>query len=118
MAGTATLNRSDWKNALDQLTADHHGKYITIELLDRSVGHQHEAERLPFSYINYDPKDDVVIVAVGGNSPQHPVVLRHMVWHPTEVDIAVEEVPEPAVRIVDQDGTITLVVFFPEQAER
>jgi hypothetical protein len=111
------LNRSEWKNALDQLTADYGGHYVAIELLDPSVGHQYEAQRLPFSYINYDPKDDVVIVAVGGNSPRHPVVLRHMVWHPVEVDLAVEVVPEPAVRIVEADGTATLVIFFSEQGE-
>jgi hypothetical protein len=116
-AGTATLNRSEWKTVLDQLTADHKRKYVTIELLDPLVGHQHEVERLPFSYINHDPKDDVVTVAVGGNSPRHPVVLRHMVWHPTEVDLAVEEVSEPAVRIVEPDSTTTLVIFFSEQAE-
>jgi hypothetical protein len=81
MAGTATLNRSGRKNPLDQLTADHDRKYVAIELLEPLVGHQYAAERLPFSYINYDPRDDVVIVAVGGNSPRHPVVLRHMVWH-------------------------------------
>jgi agmatine/peptidylarginine deiminase len=67
MAGVATLNRSEWKNALDQLTADYDGQQVTIELLDPLVGHQHEAERLPFSYINFDVKDDVIIVAVGGN---------------------------------------------------
>jgi hypothetical protein len=117
MAGTATLNRSQWKSALDQLTADHEGSHVTIELLDPVVGHQHEVERLPLSYINYDPKDDAVIVAVGGNSPQYPVVLRHMVWHPTEVDVAVEEVPEPAVRIVEPDGTTTLVIFFSERTD-
>ena len=112
MAGTATLNRSEWKSALDQLTADNEGRYVTIELLDPVAGHQHEVERLPFSYINYDPKDDVIVIAVCGNSPQYPVVLRHMVWHPTEMDIAVEEVPEPAVRIVEPDDTTTLVIFF------
>jgi hypothetical protein len=43
MAGVATLNRSEWKNALDQLTADYDGQQVTIELLDPLVGHQHEA---------------------------------------------------------------------------
>jgi Family of unknown function (DUF5335) len=117
MAGVATLNRSEWKDALDQLTADYDGQQVTIELLDPLVGHQHEAERLPFSYINFDVKDDVIIVAVGGKSRRYPVVLRHMVWHPTEVDVALEGVSEPAVRIVESDGTTTLVTFF-EQTER
>jgi hypothetical protein len=114
MAGVARLNRSDWKNAFDQLTADHEGQHVTIELLDPSVGYQHEAERLPFAYINFDPKDDVIVVAVGGKSRRYPVVLRHMMWHPTEVDLAVDGVPEPAVRIVEPDGTTTLVTFFDE----
>jgi hypothetical protein len=117
MAGTATFNRSEWKSAFDQLTADYEGRHVTIEVLDQVAGHQHEVERLPFSYINYDPKDDVVIVAVGGKSPQYPVVLRHMVWHPAEVDIAVEDVLEPAARIVEPDGTTTLVIFFSNQTE-
>jgi hypothetical protein len=56
------------ENALDQLTADHEGQHVTIELLDPSVGYQHEAERLPFAYINFDPKDDVIVIAVGGKS--------------------------------------------------
>ncbi len=117
MAGTATLNRSEWKNAFDQLTADCQGRHVTIELLDPVAGHQHEVERLPFSYISYDPKDDVVIVAVGGNSPQYPVVLRHMVWHPAAVDIAVEEVSGSAARIAEPDGTTTLVTFFSDRTE-
>jgi hypothetical protein len=109
---TETLDRTEWQNALDKLTAEHEGEHVTIELLDPEVGHQHEADRLPFAYINYDPKDDVVIVAVGGRSPRHPVVLRHMVWHPVEVDLAVDVIPEPAVRVVERDGTTTLVIFF------
>jgi hypothetical protein len=38
-----------------------------------------------------------------------------MVWHPTVVDIAVEEVSEPAARIVEPDCTTTLVIFFSER---
>ena len=56
MADTATLNRSEWKNALDQLTAGCEGRHVTIELLDPVVGHQREVERLPFSYISYDQR--------------------------------------------------------------
>jgi hypothetical protein len=109
---TATLDRDQWRSTLDGWTSDHVGDEVTIEVLDPSVGHQYEAEKLPFSYLNYDPKDDVVIIAVGGDSPRFPVPLRHMVPHPAEVDVATEDVPEPAVRIVDRDGTTTLVTFF------
>jgi hypothetical protein len=114
MAGTTTLTRSEWKNALDQLTVDQDGATVTIEVLDPEVGYQHEAERLPFAAITYDPKDDVVIVSVGGQSTEYPVVLRHMVWHPTEVDVDADDVPQPAIRIVEPDTTTTLVVIYPQ----
>ena len=113
MAGTTTLKRTEWRGALDALTADHPGELVTIEVLDPEVGYQHEAERLPFSAITYDPADDVVIISVGGRGERYPVVLRHMVWHPVEVDLAADDVPQPAVRVVEPDSTTTFVVFYP-----
>jgi hypothetical protein len=108
--------RSDWKTALDQLSVDYADDYVTIDVIDPTVGPQSQAERLPLSYLIYDPKDDVVIVAVGGRTPRYPVVLRHMIWRPTNVDIATEDVPRPAVRVAESDGTTTLVTFHPGPA--
>ncbi|MFF9378546.1 DUF5335 family protein [Streptomyces griseoluteus] len=116
MAGTETLDRSTWETALNQLTEEHDGEFVTVEVLDPEVGHQYEANQLPFATISYDPKDDVVAVSVGGRSPRYPVVLRHLVSHPTEIDVATQDVPEPAVRIVDKDGTATLITFFPQES--
>ena len=83
MAYTSTTDRQGWVEGLDRLT---------------------------FAYTSYDPKDDVVVVAVGGRSSSYPVVLRHMVPHPSEVDI---DLDAGAFRAVEQDGTTTLVSFFP-----
>jgi hypothetical protein len=116
MASTATLHRKDWRTALDEFDAEHKGELVTIEVLDPSVGHQYAAERLPFSSLTYDPKDDVVIVAVGGEPPRYPVVLRHMVPHPKEVEVTSSDVPEPAVRLVDPDRSITLITFYPAES--
>jgi hypothetical protein len=115
MADPTTPARDTWRSALDQLTADHEGEQVTIEILDPSVGYQHEADRLPFSYLSYDPKDDVVVIAVGGRSRRYPVVLRHLVYQPSEVDIVTGDVSQPAVRIVEPDSTTTLVVFHPDE---
>ncbi|MGW3247956.1 DUF5335 family protein [Streptomyces sp. NPDC001070] len=109
------LDRSDWKMVLDGITARHDGDLVTIEVLEPSLGPQHEAERLPFSYLDYDPRDDAVIAAVGGRPPRYPVVLRHMIMHPREIDIVTTDVPEAAVRIVAQDGTPTFITFHPAQ---
>lgn len=55
-----------------------------------------------------------MIVAVGGHTSEYPVVLRHMVWHPTKVDIAADDLSRPTVRVVESDGTTTLVTFYPD----
>ncbi|WP_214367820.1 DUF5335 family protein [Pseudonocardia sp. H11422] len=107
----AKIDHSEWRRTLDQLTAEHEGEKVTIELDDPSIGHEHEAEQKPFAYATYDPKDDVVIVAVGQDKPEEPV-LRHMVWHPTEVTVADDPSLPPAFRVVEPDGTTTLVTFF------
>jgi hypothetical protein len=109
MAGTATKDRNEWTPMLDQLSREHEGDSVRIEVVDPTYGDHPQVERLPFSYASYDPKDDVVIVAVGGRSERYPVVLRHMISHPAEVD-ATQDVPV-ALRVVDDDGTITLVSF-------
>ncbi|SCK16877.1 DUF5335 family protein [Streptomyces sp. WMMB 322] len=113
MASTSTLHRKEWRSALDAFDAEHQGERVSIEVLDPSIGHQYEAERLPFSSLSYDPKDDVVIVAVGGEPPRYPVVMRHMVAHPKQVQVTGEDVPEPAVRLVAPDGSVTLITFYP-----
>jgi len=115
MTDTATVDRGEWKRALDELTKEHEGELVTIELLDATYGATEEVERLPFVYANYDDRDDVVFVAVGGRTAKYPVVLRHMVWHPTEVDIATRD-QVTAMRTVDRDGTATVVTFHPKVA--
>ncbi|MFS4093925.1 DUF5335 family protein [Streptomyces sp. AF1A] len=116
MADTSTSDRAGWQSMLDDVTAAHSGELVTIEVVDPSLGDQHEAERLPFSYLTYDPKDDVVVVAVGGQSPRYPVVLRHMVPHPKAVDVSTPDVAEAAVRVVDPEDTATLITFFPAES--
>jgi hypothetical protein len=112
MAQSSTLDRGEWTARLDQLTKNHQGELASIELLDPTYGDLDEAERMPFSYVGYDHKDDAVVVAVGGNSPRYPVVLRHIVSHPTEVSVDEDETILGAVRIADPEGTVTLVSFF------
>jgi hypothetical protein len=103
-------DRSRWQAVLDQLTKEHEGEEITIELLDPTFGDAEEVERLPFAYVNYDRPTDTVIVAVGGRTAAYPVVLRHMIHRP--VELAVDDGKDiAALKVVDTDGTATLVSF-------
>ena len=107
MTEISTADRTEWATLLNRLTKDHEGELITIELLDPTYGDLREAERLPFAYASYDPRDDVVVVAVGGAPPRYPVVLRHMIWRPTEVSVS-----DAAAKVVDAEGTATVMSFF------
>lgn len=43
--------RPEWGNYLEQLTKDHQGDSVTIEVVGLDYGDQFEAERMPFAYI-------------------------------------------------------------------
>jgi hypothetical protein len=104
-----TNDRSTWATELDQLTDRHEGDLVVIEVLDQTFGDGEQAERVPFVYATYDPKDDVVIVAVGGRSGRVPVALRHTIEDPVELDV-----DENAIRVVSDDGTTTIMSFVSE----
>ena len=113
---TMTLPQDRWRAQLDDLTEKFAGGSVTIELLDRELGDEQEAERLPLAYIEYDPKDGVVIVAVGGNSARYPVVLRHMVEDPQRIVVDTLGDGDDAPAVVDVtsgDGGQTIVTIHP-----
>ena len=108
MTTTTPEQRSEWVTLTDRLSADHAGHEVTIEVLDPDGGENSMVERLPFTGITYDHKDDVVVISVGGSSLRYPVVLRHVIHHPTEIlfDLVSQGA---ALKITDLSGTTTLV---------
>ena len=115
MTQNSTTDQEEWVSQLEQLTKDRQGQYVSIEILHPAYGDEPEAERLPLAYVAYDPKDDVVVIAVGGNTPKYPVVLRHLIWHPTEVDV---DADNGGLKVLERDGTTTITSFYrpPGQA--
>jgi hypothetical protein len=104
MTNGSTLDRNEWAARLDEATKKHEGQAVTIQVVDLTYGHNAEVEKLPF---NFDHKDDVVTIAVGGLSTRYPIVLRHLIVHRTEVDLT-----DRAMRVAARDATIPLVTFF------
>ena len=108
----------DWRDFLEQVTKEHDDALVTIEVFSREFGDGYEAEKLPFESIEYDDKDDVVIVIVGGRDGRYPVVLRHMVWHPQQV---LADPPDPstvkALEIIDRDDVRTVISLLPVPAD-
>ena len=117
MATTERIDRDELKGFFDRLSKEREGQPVTIEVIDKSIGDQEEVHRLPLAAATFDPKDDVVVLALGGNSPDDPVVHRRMVWHPKEVELAQLDGGQTALRVVDTDGSATLVRFHPADAQ-
>ncbi|MCU1603665.1 MAG: hypothetical protein JWP46_130 [Modestobacter sp.] len=110
MAAISPQQRTEWTALTDRLTAEYQGYDVTIEVLDPQAGASPLVERLPFDTLTYDHKDDVVVLAVGGDSPRSPVALRHLIRHPQE--FVVDLTPEgAAAKITDSTGTTALVTL-------
>jgi hypothetical protein len=110
--GGDDIPRSAWRETLDRVTREHQGDEITIEVIGPDIGDQEEATSLPLNFLDYDPKDNVVIVGVGGASARFPVLLRHIVHRPAEIRL---HPSAPAVSqtvlIRDEEGLETLVTL-------
>jgi hypothetical protein len=108
MAVISPEQRTEWTKLTERLTAEYAGYDVTIEVLDPEVGDNPLVQRLPFDNVTYDHKDDVVVVAVGGNSQRYPVALRHLIHRPQE--FVVDLNPDgAALKVTDSTGTTTLV---------
>ncbi|MGJ6965786.1 DUF5335 family protein [Streptosporangium sp. G11] len=106
------LPRERWRPFLDDLTRQYEGSDVTIEVLSLSFGDLLPVERLPLSYIEYDDRDDIFSVGVGGRDGRYPVVLRHAVEHPQKIFSDIVSPATPRVfDVVDAEGTQTIVTI-------
>jgi hypothetical protein len=116
-ATTEQLDSGRWADYFDSLAQQTEGMLATIELMSEQLGDQTDVERLPVQAISYDPKDDVLAVAVGGRGTRYPVVLRHFISSPKS--ISVQELPGPqprAILVTDATGARTLIRLFEPEA--
>jgi len=98
---TRKLEKTEWNPYFDRVSKALGGTLAEIEVASLSLGHQVEVNWLPLIGIAYDPKDDIVEIALQD--------LDHMI--PKAREIAVEEAPDglASVQITDSDGTRQIV---------
>ena len=71
------VEKNNWKAFFDTLTRTLVGRRAEVEVASLDLGDQIEAEWLPLIGMAYDPKDDLIEVALEG--------LDHMILKPREV---------------------------------
>ncbi len=71
------IDRAEWQTFLDTMSKGLLGMRTEIEVASLAIGDQIEAEWLPLLGISYDPKDDVLEIALDG--------LDHLIYSPREL---------------------------------
>ena len=95
------LDKSEWKPFLDGISKVVGPKQVEIEVQSLDLGDQIEAEWLPLVGLTYDPKDDVLDVALEG--------LDHLISQPREIYVEDGGVGLASVAVVDAEGVRQIV---------
>jgi hypothetical protein len=112
---TRDLEAESWPQYFDSLTQSSDGLLVSMELMSDELGDQSDVERMPLQAISYDPRDDVLEVAVGGRGVRYPIVLRHFISNPQTISVEENGEPDPAaIEVRDPSGVRTLIRLFEE----
>ena len=106
------IPQEEWSGFFEEVTTNHAGQEVTIEVLDREYGDGYEAQRLPLAYVEYDPKGDEMSVAVGGRDGRYPVVLRHAIQRPRRIlSDSTAPLIDWAIDVIGDDDSHTIVTI-------
>ena len=95
------LDKSEWNEFFDSMSRLLEDREAEIEVTSLAVGDQIEAEWLPLIGITYDPKDDLLEVALEG--------VDHLIEKPREINVDDTGVELNSVEIVDAEGDRQIV---------
>jgi uncharacterized protein DUF5335 len=105
---TRKLDKRQWHRFFDRVSRLLEGKEAEIEVASLTLGDQVEADWLPLLGIAYDPKDDLVEVALEG--------LDHLIPRPREIYVQDGIEGLSSLEIVDAEGNKQLVKLRDELA--
>jgi hypothetical protein len=95
------LEKSAWHPYFDNVSKLLDGKRAEIEVGSLKIGDQIQAEWLPLLGIVYDPKNDIIEIALEG--------LDHMIHKPREVYVDQEAVVLTSMEVIDSDDVRQII---------
>ena len=95
------LEKSEWSAFLNRFDKGLSAAQAEIEVTSLNLGDQIQAEWVALIGIVYDPKDDIVEVAVEG--------LDHMVHRPRDLYVEEDEGELSSLAVIDEDGVRHIV---------
>lgn len=100
---TRKLDKADWRVFFDRVSKGLSGKRAEIEVASLAHGSQVEAEWLALFGVTYDPKDDILEVALDG--------LDHLIHAPLEIYVDDSLEGLASLEVVDRGGVRQIVRF-------
>jgi len=100
------LEKQEWRPFLDVVSKLLEAREAEIEIASLDLGDQELAEWTPLIGITYDPKDDVVEVALDG--------IDHIIHQPHEIYVDNGARALTSIEIVDANG-VTQIVKLKDQ---
>jgi hypothetical protein len=97
------LEKSQWRPYFDRMSKSLLGKRAEIEVASLRLGDQIEAEWLSLLGISYDPKDDIIEIALEG--------VDHLIHKPREVYVEQEGLELSGLEVVDAKGVRQIIVL-------
>lgn len=98
---TRKIDKAQWRDFLDGITQDLVGAQAEMEISGLSLGSRIEAEWLSLFGFNYDPRADMIEVALDG--------VDHMIHAPRELWADIGDSGLFTLEIVGADGTRQVV---------
>jgi hypothetical protein len=98
---TLNLDRSDWQQFFDGLSRLLEGKQADIHVESLSLGSQVAAQWIPLLGITYDPKDDLLEIALEG--------VDHMIQKPGQIFVEIGGDGIQNLEVVDQENVRQVV---------
>jgi hypothetical protein len=95
------LDKKEWKSFFDRVSKVMEGKQAEIEVASLKLGDQVEAEWPPLLGLAYDPKNDVVEVALEG--------VDHLIAKPREIYVDGDPIALNGFEVVDAEGVKQIV---------
>jgi hypothetical protein len=97
------LEKSLWQVYFDVMSKALVGKSAEIEVASLKLGDQIETEWTPLLGITYDPKDDILEIALDGHD--------HLINKPGEVYVEDQELELASLEVVDGEGVRQIVLL-------
>jgi hypothetical protein len=97
------LEKSQWRAYFDRMSKALVGKRAEIEVASLKLGDQTAAEWLPLLGISYDPKNDLIKIALDG--------VDHLIHKAREVYVEENGLELSSLEVVDAEGARQIVVL-------